>query len=197
MAANRSDNDDIDSTAISGDRRDFYRISDRIGLEIRRHAPDDKVASPFNGSHVEALRAEFRRLDQDVRSQLANLAERDRLLTSLIKSLNGKLDTLARIMTFEQNPLQPEDWQEVTLSEGGLSFTTTTSDYAVDDQLSMRLTLPPEFFQPVATARILSIDPDDKGGYRVHTEFVDIHDPDRQQIARHVLRRQIRQRQNR
>ncbi len=194
MAANRSDHDD--STGISADRRDFYRISDRIGLEIRRNAADDtSPASPFDDSHLESLRAEFRRMDQDVRSQLANLAERDRLLTSLIKSLNGKLDILARIMAFEQNPLQPEDWQTVTLSEGGLAFETTSDNYWVDEVLSMRLTLPPELFQPLATARVLSIEPGNSR-FQVHTEFIDIHDHDRQQIARHVLRWQARQRHN-
>jgi hypothetical protein len=197
MAPNGSKHDQADSDAMSADRRDFYRIKDRVGLEIRRHTPDDSTDLPFNGNHPESLRAEFRRLDQDVRSQLANLAERDRLLTSLIKSLNGKLDTLARIMAFEQNPLQPEDWQEVTLSEGGVSFATQISDYAVNERLHLRLTLPPELYQPVATARILSTSPDKSGGYQVHTEFVDIHDQDRQQIARHVLRWQIRQRHDR
>ncbi len=197
MAANLSENDNTDASAISADRRDFYRINDRIGLEIRRQAADDaSSASPFDGSYLGTLRAEFRRLDQEVRSQLATLSERDRLITSLIKGLNGKLDTLARIMAFEQNPLQPEDWQEVTLSEGGLSF-TTTADYTLDERLSMRLTLPPELYQPLATARILSIEPEENESFRVHTEFVDIQDHDRQQIARHVLRWQIRQRQNR
>jgi len=195
MTADRSDNDDSD--AFPADRRQFYRISDRVGLEIRRHAADDtSPASPFDGSLLESLRAEFRRLDQDVRSQLTALAERDRLLTSLIKSLNGKLDALERIMAFEQNPLQPEDWQTVTLSEGGLAFETDSNDYYVDDRLSIRLTLPPEMFQPLATARILAIEPGDNGRYRVHAEFVEIHDNDRQQIARHILRWQARQRQN-
>lgn len=195
MTADRSDNQDPD--ALPADRRQFFRISDRIGLEIRRHAADDtSPASPFDGSLLESLRAEFRRMDQDVRSQLTSLAERDRLLTSLIKSLNGKLDALERIMAFEQNPLQPEDWQTVTLSEGGLSFETDSNDYHENDRLSIRLTLPPEMFQPLATARILAIEPGDNSRYRVHTEFIDIHDHDRQQIARHVLRWQARQRQN-
>lgn len=197
MAAKTPDNDENEPYAIPGDRRDFYRISDHIGLEIRRLGEyEQTVVGSFDGSHIESLHAEFRRFDQDLRSQLAILAERDRALTSLIKSLNGKIDSLARIMALEQNPLQPEDWQNVTLSEGGLLFRTDSSDYAVNDRLSMRLTLPPEMVQPLAIARVLSIEPDRSGGYRVHTEFVDIHDHDRQQIARHVLRWQIRQRQN-
>jgi len=197
MAAKGSNNDTPASLDLSNDRRDFYRISDRIGLEIKRQVADDATPeSLFNGNHLETLRAEYRRLDQDVRSQLATLAERDRLLTSLIKSVNGKLDTLERIMAFEQNPLQPEDWQEVTLSEGGISFSSTTDDFIVGEQIAVRLTLPPELFQPVATARILALEPAEAGHNRVQAEFSDIHDGDRQQIARHVLRWQIRQRQN-
>ena len=194
MAAKHSDNED--ASGPSTERRNYFRISDRIGLEIRRHDADNtSPESPFDDSHLETLRAELRRMDQDVRSQLASLAERDRLLSSLMKSLNAKIDIMARIMAFEQNPLQPEDWQTVTLSEGGLAFETATGDYCVNEHLAMRLTLPPELFQPLATASILSLEPCDTSRYRVHTEFVDIHDHDRQQIARHVLRWQARQRQ--
>jgi len=193
MPATTPDNHPAD---IPSDRRDFYRISDHIGLEIRKLGADTADReNPFNGNHLESLRSEFRRLDQDVRAHLTTLAERDRLLTSLIKSLNGKLDTLARIMAFEQNPLQPEDWQDVTLSEGGLSFHSMTNSFATDELLALRMTLPPELFQPVAVARVVEIAPDESGGATVHTEFTDIHDSDRQQIARHVMRWQIRQRQ--
>ncbi|MDL0429834.1 PilZ domain-containing protein [Marinobacter sp. TBZ242] len=181
---------------IPSDRRDYFRISDHIGLEIRKLDSDDASRdNPFNGSHMETLRSEYRRLDQDVRAQLTTLAERDRLLTSLIKSLNGKLDTLARIMAFEQNPLQPEDWQDVTLSEGGLAFHAATNSFVADEILALRMTLPPELYQPIAIARVVSVEPDGSGGATVHTEFTDIHDSDRQQIARHVMRWQVRQRQ--
>ncbi|KMQ74715.1 PilZ domain-containing protein [Marinobacter subterrani] len=183
-------------TDDASERRDFFRIDDRIGLEIRKLAPDSPPDSDvFDGGHLESLKAEFRRLDQDVKSQLASLADRDRLLTGLIKSLNGKLDTLARIMAFEQNPLQPEDWQEATLSEGGLSFASKTPAWQPGDRLALRMTLPPELFQPQAIARVLEVHPDAAGGARVHTEFIRIDDSDRQQIARHVMRWQIRQRQ--
>ncbi|AOY87419.1 PilZ domain-containing protein [Marinobacter salinus] len=179
----------------SPERRDFFRIEDRIGLEIRKLSPTALPEEAFDGDHLESLKAEFRRLDQDVKSQLTSLAEKDRLLTGLIKSLNSKLDTLARIMAFEQNPLQPEDWQDVTLSEGGLAFTSSTPAWKPGDRLAVRMTLPPELFQPQATARVLEVIPDTRGGARIHTEFVRIQDSDRQQIAKHVMRWQIRQRQ--
>ena len=190
-----SPNNPNDSAEDGFERRDYFRIEDRIGLEIGKLSP---TASPdekaFGNGHLDSLKAEYRRLDQDVRSQLASLAERDRLLTGLIKSLNGKLDTLARIMAFEQNPLQPEDWQEVTLSEGGVAFYTPSKTFKIGDLVTVRMTLPPELFQPRAIAEIIHTYPDNAGGVCVHTQFVHIHDSDRQQIARHVMRWQIRQR---
>ncbi|MGM0767352.1 MAG: PilZ domain-containing protein [Pseudomonadota bacterium] len=184
------------TSSAAADRRDFYRIEDHIGLEIRRASGETMDEdSPFSDDPLESLRAELRRLDQDVRSQLASLAERDRLLASLIKSLNTKLDTLARIMAFEQNPLQPEHWQDVTLSEGGVAFRSNAGTWCVGELLAVRLTLPPELSQPQAIARVIDIVADDAGIESIHTEFTDIHDGDRQQIARHVMRWQIRQRQ--
>lgn len=178
------------------ERRDFFRIEDRIGLEFRKLAPDAAIDEQmFDTDHLAMLKTELRRHDQDFRNQLAILAERDRTLTAALKSLNGKLDTLARIMAFEQNPLQPEDWQEVTLSEGGLSFTSASGALKKGDRLAVRMTLPPDLVQAEAVAEILEIHPESADSTRVHTEFVQLTDGDRQQIARHVMRWQIRQRQ--
>lgn len=184
------------SPGTSSDRRDYFRIEDRIGLEVRKLETDDAAdVDPFNEGHLDDLRAELRRLDQDIRVHLASLAEKDRLLTTLFKSLNGKLDTLARIMAFEQNPLQQEQWQDVTLSEGGIAFSTATSAYAPEERLAVRMTLPPELYRPQAVAKVIEAIPEQTGGSRVHAEFITIHDSDRQQIARHVMRWQVRQRQ--
>ncbi|WP_309043266.1 PilZ domain-containing protein [Marinobacter sediminicola] len=178
------------------ERREFFRIEDRIGLEVRKLSHSAEFSdNPFNDDHIETLKADFRRLDQDIKSQLASLADQDRLLTGLVKSLNGKLDTLARIMAFQQNPLQPEDWQDVTLSEGGLAFSGSPQAWQTGDKLAVRMTLPPELFQPRAVAQVLDVQATETGRARVHTGFIQIQDGDRQQIARHVMRWQIRQRQ--
>ncbi|WP_100639670.1 PilZ domain-containing protein [Marinobacter salexigens] len=178
------------------ERREFFRIEDRIGLEARKlpHSADPD-SNLFDDDHLEDLRADFRRLDQDIKSQLASIADQDRQLTGLVKSLNGKLDTLARIMAFQQNPLQPGDWQDVTLSEGGLAFSSDPQAWQTGDRLAVRMTLLPELFQPRAMAQVLDVQADETGRARVHTGFIRIHDSDRQQIARHVMRLQIRQRQ--
>lgn len=178
------------------DRRDFFRIEDRVGLEYRRIRPGETGdGDPFAEDHLDSLKSELKRLDQEVRNQLPLLAERDRLTASLLKSLNGKVDTLARIMAFEQNPLQPEDWQMVTLSEGGLAFCSDVDGWQVGDRMAVRMTLPPELYQPEGVAQILDIQPEPTGEARIHTAFIELPDSDRQLIARHVMRWQIRQRQ--
>ena len=182
------------------DRRDFYRIEDRIGLEYRRIHPDDTGGNdPFTGDYLDSLKSELKRLDQEFRNQLPLLAERDRLAASLLKSLNGKVDTLARIMAFDQNPLQPEDWRDVTLSEGGVSFPTQGGELSRGDLVALRLTLPPELYRPQGTAEVVDITPLESapgaGLELIHTSFVDIPEGDRQQIAKHVMAWQIRQRQ--
>lgn len=178
------------------ERRDYFRINDRIGLEFRKLPPGHTDESnPFDDDHLDGLRAELRKLDLDVRNQLTSLSEKDRLLTALIKALNAKVDTLARIMTFEQNPLQPQDWQEVTLSEGGISFNAPDSALEIGDRIAVRMTLPPELYNPQAEARVIEKLPGTSGSARVSAEFTNILDSARQQIARHVLRWQVRQRQ--
>ncbi|MFC4260410.1 PilZ domain-containing protein [Marinobacter lacisalsi] len=183
------------------DRRDFFRIEDRIGLEYRRLGHGETGAgNPFAEDHLDSLKAELKRLDQEFRNQLPVLAERDRLTAALLKSLNGKVDTLARIMAFEQNPLQPEQWRDVTLSEGGVSFQVVAGELSPGDILALRLTLPPELYRPQAKAEVIEVtpleSPQDASLTLVHTSFIDIQDADRQQIAKHVMGWQIRQRQS-
>lgn len=191
-----TENTPFEPTDNLPERREFFRIEDRIGLEVRKLPHSAELSdNPFNDDHIETLKSDFRRLDQDIKSQLASLADQDRLLTGLVKSLNGKLDTLARIMAFQQNPLQPGDWQDVTLSEGGLAFSGSPQAWQTGDKLAVRMTLPPELFQPRAVAQVLDVQATETGGARVHTGFIQIQDGDRQQIARHVMRWQIRQRQ--
>lgn len=173
------------------ERRDYFRIEDHIGLEICRPAITDGQEESGADEHLDTLRGELRRLDQDIRMNLATLSERDRLLGSLLKSLNSKLDTLARIITFEQIPMQAVQWQDVVLSEGGVAFQQVTEPLEPGEEIGLRMILPPELYQVEARARVLEI----SASGRVHTEFTELPDADRQLIARHVMRWQIRKRQ--
>lgn len=178
------------------ERRQFYRIEDRIGLECRL-LDGEPTASPetlFEGGETLPLEEELRRHDAEIRHQIGLLPESDRILSQLARALNEKLDTVARIMTFQLNPLQDSDWVDVTLSEGGLSFITTEPRPAQDTLMALRLTLTPELSQVVAYGRVVTVD-DTARGTRLHLRFHSLGDAERQRIARHVLRLQARERQ--
>jgi len=182
----------------SSERRRFFRIEDRIGVEIRPLGSlDTPVDDLFDTDFLSPLFQEMRRLDQDVRHQLNQLFEQDRQVSNLIKALNSKLDTMARIMAFQQNPLQPDQWLDVTLSEGGLAFPDPAGKWQTGQLLAMRLTLLPDLARPIIRGRILERTENSPSGPLAHATFLTLEDADRQQIARHVLRRQARERQER
>jgi hypothetical protein len=189
-------NDDSANAKKQRERRDYFRINDRIGLEVHKlptGAQDD--FSAFGNTPLTRLQAEFKRLDQDIKTQLGGLSERDRALQSLLNVFNSKLDILARIMAFEQNPLQPEHWHQATLSEGGVAFFSNDDSLQVGDHIAIRLTLPPELFQLRAVGEVFGVNTEDRGGTRIYTRFARLENSDRQQLARHIMRWQIRQRQ--
>ncbi|XOZ34088.1 PilZ domain-containing protein [Halomonadaceae bacterium KBTZ08] len=178
------------------ERRQFYRIEDRVGLECRQ-LEGEPTAPPetlFEGGETLPLEEELRRHDAEIRHQIGLLSESDRVLSQLARALNDKLDTMARIMTFHHNPLQDSDWVNVTLSEGGLSFITTEPVPEAESLMALRLTLMPELSQVAAYARVVSTDTTEEGT-RLHLRFHNMEDTERQQIARHVLRIQARERQ--
>lgn len=178
------------------ERRQFYRIEDRIGLECRvlDGEPSGPPETLFEGGETLPLEEELRRHDADIRHQIGLLSESDRILSQLARALNDKLDTVARIMTFQQNPLQDSEWVHVTLSEGGLSFIVPESPPEQGALMALRLTLMPELSQVAAYARVVTVD-NTAEGTRLHLQFHKLEDAERQQIARHVLRLQARERQ--
>lgn len=178
------------------ERRQFYRIEDRVGLECRQieGEPTGSPETLFEGGETLPLEEELRRHDADVRHHLGMLSENDRVLYQLARALNDKLDTVARIMTFQQNPLQDSEWANVTLSEGGLSYTAGSPAPPLQTILALRLTLMPELSQVSTYARVIAVD-ELAEGVQLHLQFHNLEDAERQKIARHVLRIQARERQ--
>lgn len=187
------------SASKTTERRRYYRIRDRVGLEYRSIAPDSappSAAACFDGSATLALQEELHKADLEIRAQLNSLAESDRRLVQILTLMNQKLNTMARIMAFQQKPLQDDQWQEVILSEGGLSFHCQDVTWQAGDILAVRLTLAPELNQVALFGEVVSPDPrEDVSPGCVQLQFRGLEDNNRQQIARHVLQLQARQRQ--
>lgn len=184
--------------AQQSNRRAYYRVQDQVGLEFRLIEQGQDLTGLFEDQVSLGLHQELGRIDQEVHQQLVALADKDRNLAFLLKSLNHKLDTIARIMAFEQKPLQQAQWHRVILSEGGLAFSADHEDNSGQSLepgncLALRLTLLPELQRILLRGKVVKLT-GNAGKRRIHIAFTELFGYERQAIARHVLRVQARER---
>src|SRR5690606_20604464 len=183
-------------TDPASNRRSYFRVTDRVSLEVQPLSGDKPdVASFFELSAQYQLISEFQLLDSESQALLRGITESDRRLGAYLKLLNRKLDSLCRTLALVNDPIDPASLQDVSLSEGGLSFCSPTN-YPVDARLQMKMILLPSFCGLLLTGRVLSSQADG-GAHQLHLEFVDLDDSQRQLLARHILRKQQEARRHR
>ncbi len=185
-----------DNADLTSNRRSYFRVTDRVSLQIQPipgNSPDFSCFFELSAQHQ--LISEFQLLDPDAQGLLRGITENDRRLGAYLKLLNRKLDSLCRTLALVNDPIDPATIQEVSLSEGGLSFRSSTN-YPVDALLQMKMILLPSYCGLLLRARVLSSQPD-VDAHQLHLEFIDLDDSQRQLLARHILRKQQDQRRQR
>lgn len=172
------------TTPDARERREYYRITDRIALQI---SPADGV--PGETAPLFALLSELHQLEFESRHLLRNLDERDRAVTACLRLVHKRLDLLGQAFTW--NLLHDSGaTRDVVLSEGGLAF-VDAEPYALGTHLDLRMALPPQGLGLQVLAEVTGCQAV-KGGYEIGTSFIDLEDAQRQLLARHVLRQQAR-----
>ncbi|MCG7860383.1 hypothetical protein MD537_25605, partial [Flavihumibacter sediminis] len=73
---------------------------------------------------------------------LKAIADKNRDVASYLKSINEKLELLAHTIVEQSEDIDSLPLQEITLSEGGLSFTHTNT-LVLDTYLALKLVLLP------------------------------------------------------
>lgn len=190
----------MDETGKGQDRREYFRITDTAAVEIRKAsgsgANDQDDLSQFFAlpAHYQLL-SEFQLLESESQTLLHNIAEHDRNLGAYLKLLNRKLDMLARTLAFSQTPIDPAQIQSISLSEGGLSLRTDI-ELAPGDKAVIKLILLPSQTGLLLRGQVLERRSGQDGAV-VHIAFEDLDEPQRQLIARHILRKQAQERRQR
>ncbi len=179
------------------ERRDFYRIEDRIHLvksPIEKHLlSDNPYAETFSVPPHALLINQLQTLDNDTRDLLRQVSDSNRSLGTYLRSMNEKIDLIARYVVTYDHDIKPTD--TVNLSEGGVSF---YSDKIIEAETYMHLVM--VLFPNLATiASIVIVKTCDLVDeqptlYRIGTEFSVLLEQDRKQIVRHIRRRQTQDR---
>ena len=179
------------------DNRGFYRIQDQVILffevveEEQMAANDAEFALPVSPEFE--LLNKLHALDMEANAALRSIAEKDKNIAAYLKTVNQKVELLAQVIA--ESNVELEDWpvQEVTLSEGGLSFNNKKT-MKMDTLLALKLVLLPSYIGLPLYGRVVNCNEHIKGDYLINLVFENLGENDRQLIARHVLQCQARER---
>jgi hypothetical protein len=182
------------STLDEADRREYYRIEDRIALEISPLTGADATGAELlqDASPLFNLLSELHLSEFEAQHLLRQLDERDRPLGNFLKAQNKRIDLLSQVVA--QTLLgQIGEPQPVVISEGGLEFHQGQA-IAPGTLLSVKMALMPQALGLLLRARVTHCDATPDGQFEVGTEFEAISDAQRQLLARYILQKQAQQR---
>jgi c-di-GMP-binding flagellar brake protein YcgR len=178
------------------ERREYYRIDDRIALEI--HVLTDSEASETgllqDASPLFNLLSELHLSEFESQHLLRQVNEADRTLANFLKAQNKRIDLLSQVVaqTLLNRIGEP---QPVTLSEGGITL-SQARPMRPGTALSIKMALMPQALGLLLRAQVVhcSEQPNAEGLFEVGTEFVALADAQRQLLARYILQRQQQER---
>ncbi|MDY1015591.1 PilZ domain-containing protein [Pseudomonas coleopterorum] len=182
------------TTSDEEDRREYYRIDDRIALEITilpevETAGEDMLqdASPLFDLLGEMHLAEF-----ETQHLLRQLNETNRAVEAVLKAQNRRIDLLGQLVaqTLLERIGEP---RPVVLSEGGLAF-FQQHPMTERTRLTLRIALMPQALGLSLKASVTSCTAVGDDQFEIGTQFIDISDAQRQLLARYILHRQQLQR---
>tara|TARA_R110000796_G_scaffold208755_2_gene325088 strand:+ start:70515 stop:71117 length:603 start_codon:yes stop_codon:yes gene_type:complete len=179
------------------DKRDFFRIRDQIALQVKPvDGPDLDKELQDEESPLFSLLSDLHMLDYESQHLLRQIAERDRSLAHYLKIINKRVDLVGKALAMQLAGDLSEP-QEVTLSEGGMAF-SSPQPYPIDSWLMLRMVLMPSPLGLVLPARVIRCEAEQEGNeqagnWQVGVTFDSLSDAQRQLLARHILQKQAQE----
>lgn len=189
---------DHGSNIDPGERRDYFRIRDRIILDYRivpaGTASGQSAEQFFPPSSTFDLMRELRALENE-HSLTRGGAEYDREVDQQLRLLNRKIELVANAVVALDQTRDGLEPQPVSLSEGGVAFAAEET-LNLGSRLALRIQLLPELVGLCLYGEVVD-NRDEPPGYTA-VRFTELAEADRQLLARHILKHQIEaRRQNR
>lgn len=181
---------------MTNEQRDYFRIKDKAFLQLiavdEHTATSNLIPTEFTAAPGYALISELNLIDKDGSLLLKAIAEQNRDIEAYLKLINKKIDCIASHFIAQHQEDDEKSLIDITLSEGGLSFHDKTAR-KTDSYTAIKLTLQPTQKNIVAFAKVTNCKPTAGGEFLIVVSFVNLKEPIRQQIAKHVLQFQLTQ----
>lgn len=182
------------TTLDEEDRREYYRIDDRIALQISPLSAAEALETELlqDDSPLFNLLSELHLSDFESQHLLRQLSEKDRTLAAFLRAQNKRLDLLSAVLAHTligeiDAPIA------VTLSEGGIEC-AQPQPIAPGTRVKVKMVLMPRAHGLLLRGRVTQCQKRADGSFEVGTEFTDMTDAQRQLLARYILQRQQQQR---
>lgn len=182
------------------DRRSYFRLNDHITLEFESLGSDCTETDPY-APHLQVspylkMISELHRIESETQHLLKPIADQHRQLGSYLKSVNKRIDCLAKYLVASSDEQPPKPTHEVSLSEGGVAFETPLS-VPLGHFVHMKMVLFPNLVGLAAIGKVTYCQPHgpqngDRKNYRIGVEFSSILESDQQIIAKHIIQEQSR-----
>lgn len=178
------------------ERRQFFRINDRLSLSYRQ-IPSDRLAASIecleneidsNFTVVSSLAA----VSQEMMGTLNKIETSRPEVAAYLKSLDQKIDILGRALMAQTTELLNQPIQAVNLSATGISF-QVTEYIQPGSTLELKLLLTPSYVGILSFVEVVGCDPvetEPAQGYHLRTSFMHIRERDRDVLIQHVIQRQ-------
>lgn len=179
-------------TPHPNERREYFRINHDVIFDFRPVDSDTaehlEPETVLEQGEALALVTQLRRLDRETSQSLKILADKNRVLGDYLQKLNQKVDLIARYCAFASDASEASE--RINLSEGGLAFVCDRALYK-GNYLAVRLIFLPSYAPVVVFARVTRCDPVDQR-YRVAARFQRLPEAYRQELARQILKAQLK-----
>lgn len=175
------------------DRREYFRMEVQANINItvlpNQPSPQADPASQFATSPILRAMAELKKLDGDAMQLQQQIKDSDRALGEYLHLLSRKIDVLA-MYCLTCSPESLGDYHQVTLSEGGISFSHPTP-VADSSWLALMIIFAHPTMAIALHGQVTRCEPDTDKGYRIAAEFRYENSAQRQQISQQIMRSQM------
>lgn len=175
------------------DRREYFRMQVEANIEMlalpAKPSHQADPASHFTSSPILRAMAELKKLDGEAMQLQQQIKDSDRALGEYLHVMSRKIDVLA-VYCLTSSTESQGDYCEVTISEGGVSF-TDRQEVSLGDWVALMVIFSHPTMAIALHGQITRCEPDPAKGYQIAAEFHYENSAQRQQISQQIMRSQM------
>ncbi|MDH5765701.1 MAG: PilZ domain-containing protein [Gammaproteobacteria bacterium] len=184
-----------ESETEQNERRDYFRIEDRLYLSYECITDEDYLKSPEilsqSGESSFSLTASFATLNHENNHLLSNIKRTTPEIAQYLAMLNQKIDSLGKHLLESSMELSQNNLVDANISASGIAFTARKS-LDKNQALRIKIVLMPEKIGILTYGRVINCTQDNvQNGFIISLDFEHILDNDRELLIKHNLNKQM------